>query len=497
MSSTASNYNITYLVSGIALSLLSVVLATSSGRSLLLRFSPGNILYGLVLLLYSILMFASSYVEEEHHFWYWTTSAWVAWLFFGALQSSFIRAQQVSEAAFKIGCLLLLHRLVRAWNQTGQKHAGAPDLVTSFLLPNPWVIWVLVGITYFSLLLNLSNHFSRHIPPLYHVLTRSGAAGITVPAFIFKLSFTARDAPEIVRPVFGSNAMRVLEGLPLVLMARAVFLGCALGTLWAVGLEIWERREVKRNAPRGVELLKSLHTILSVFLITQTRAHNIPLFLLFHLQLLCLERSYRNLPFTQMQISTSTLLFAHASFFALGNTNAISSIDLSNAYNGVAGYDVGVVGLLVFLSNWSGPVWWAWAAISLLATHVSTRTQTLATDREGKRRAWIEEERERLRMAATPKSPHLLSFPEVEFPSPGAKKGEGDGPLFGHLAVQTTFIAGSLLAVMAACTALRTHLFIWTVFSPKYLYAMAWSLGWHLVVSCVGLGGIWWAVGVR
>jgi len=53
-----------------------------------------------------------------------------------------------------------------------------------------------------------------------------------------------------------------------------------------------------------------------------------------------------------------------------------------------------------------------------------------------------------------------------------------------------------LVAVMVACTALRTHLFIWTVFSPKYLYAMAWTVGWHLGIN-VGLGNLlWWLGGV-
>lgn len=28
-------------------------------------------------LLYGIMMFASSYVEEEQHFWYWATTAWL------------------------------------------------------------------------------------------------------------------------------------------------------------------------------------------------------------------------------------------------------------------------------------------------------------------------------------------------------------------------------------------------------------------------------------
>jgi len=53
----------------------------------------------------------------------------------------------------------------------------------------------------------------------------------------------------------------------------------------------------------------------------------------------------------------------------------------------------------------------------------------------------------------------------------------------------TLFVSTALLAVMASCTALRTHLFIWTVFSPKYLYAMAWSVGWHLIVN-VWLGSM-------
>lgn len=66
---------------------------------------------------------------------------------------------------------------------------------------------------------------------------------------------------------------------------------------------------------------------------------------------------------------------------------------------------------------------------------------------------------------------------------------EGQGLLFGHLAMLTVFVTAALVFVMGACTLLRTHLFIWTVFSPKFLYSMAWCLGQHLVVN-VGLGGV-------
>lgn len=36
-----------------------------------------------IVLSYGVMMFASSYVEEEQHFWYWSTTAWLA---FAALQ---------------------------------------------------------------------------------------------------------------------------------------------------------------------------------------------------------------------------------------------------------------------------------------------------------------------------------------------------------------------------------------------------------------------------
>jgi ethanolaminephosphotransferase len=68
----------------------------------------------------------------------------------------------------------------------------------------------------------------------------------------------------------------------------------------------------------------------------------------------------------------------------------------------------------------------------------------------------------------------------------------GEGLWKGHVAVLTVFVAGSVAAVMAACTVLRTHLFVWTVFSPKYLYCVAWSLGQHLGVNVLVGGVVYW-----
>src|SRR5436305_1866668 len=98
-----------------------------------------------------------------------------------------------------------------------------------------------------------------------------------------------------------------------------------------------------------------------------------------------------------IQATVTSLLMSYASFFALGNSNAISSIDLSNAYNGVSGYNVGAVGILVFFSNWAGPIWWSSAGILMLAHIVDPAPP--ATENDLKSRKWVEEERKLLSQA--------------------------------------------------------------------------------------------------
>src|SRR5438876_9881247 len=66
-----------------------------------------------------------------------------------------------------------------------------------------------------------------------------------------------------------------------------------------------------------------------------------------------------------------------------------------------------------------------------------------------------------------------------------------------HVAFLSFFVATSLLFVMAACTVLRAHLFIWTVFSPKYLYSMVWSVAQHLCINIIGGNTMFWLAAGR
>jgi ethanolaminephosphotransferase len=158
----------------------------------------------------------------------------------------------------------------------------------------------------------------------------------------------------------------------------------------------------------------------------QSRTTNIPLFLAFRVQAKIL--SAMNLE--SIEVTVTTLILQYMTFFEFGGSNAISSVDLSSAYNGIESYSVVLVGILTFVSNWAGPIWWA-SMSNLL---------------------------------------HQRRTSGIHSPA----------------AVSTFHIAASLVSVMAACTALRTHLFIWTVFSPKYLYTIAWAIGNHVAVNLLG-----------
>lgn len=80
MSSMASNYDMSRIFIGQGLAIAAVVItgvvAMLQGACKASYLTP--IL--LITLSHGIMMFASSYVEEEQHFWHWSSTLWIAWL---------------------------------------------------------------------------------------------------------------------------------------------------------------------------------------------------------------------------------------------------------------------------------------------------------------------------------------------------------------------------------------------------------------------------------
>ncbi|KAH8689708.1 putative sulfatase [Talaromyces proteolyticus] len=425
MSSAASSYKVSMLLCGsIAVSAACILSFFVSLGPLRRSGFPGIFLIGTAVLSGGI-MFASSYVEEEQQFWYWIVTAWTTYIHIRSLQrdSSSILYSRALSTAF----LAILNRLVRRWNQTGQKFAGEPDIVQNFLSLQPVLLWALILLTYvqsFRGLVQSSPIIGKKWMSIWIPL----CAALTMAAFSFKLSFTAADAPEILHhwmlEIVRSNIL-----VSLVLQARIVFLGISL--LLAILVYSNSAVSFRKSGMNAWQFpLQLFHEALTLYLMTQSRATNIPLFLMFRAQASIINSVH----IASIEATVNFILMQHTAFFAFGGSNAISSVDLSNAYNGVSDYNVLIVGLLTFISNWAGPIWWISA--TLVQDHSPSAK---ATDRIA-----------------------LLSF-------------------------NTTF---NLLSVMAACTMLRTHLFVWTVFSPKFLYSVAWALANHIGLNLLVANGL-------
>ncbi|CAI6333296.1 unnamed protein product [Periconia digitata] len=492
MSSTASNYDVPRLVLGASLAVISVFL-TLFTLPAFTPMSPQGLFYTLILVLYSILMFASSYVEEEHNFWYWATSAWLFYLFISASRKEWT-ANFILHPAIMV---LVLHRIIRRWNQTGQKFAGADDIVHSPLFHGSYsiVLWTMIGSAYVDVTNRLSRHVARSIAAFEglsgvalgapddefdpnRLMAFIAVLPLGVTAFLFKLAFTALDAPELTGGI-NQDLLNWVASLGLVGIARMVFGGIALSAFW-ISVAEWKRAQGRRkNVDGNGDLAVALFDLLTLFLLTQTKAQNIPLYLLFRLQFFFLS----TLNLDPTSLTTTTLLLTQTSFFALGNSNAISSIDLSTSYNGISGYNVTLVGILLFASNWAGPLYFTAAGTLLLGSHGganSTRRHIDTSELDD--RDWVREERA-----------HLERLARQENIVAERKKDSGRA-WSDHVSLMTLWTGVSVASVMVACAVLRQHLFIWTVFSPKFLFAMAWGIGFHFV-GTIALGGLLWKVG--
>jgi ethanolaminephosphotransferase len=244
MSSAASNYNVPRLFIGTGLAVLICILSLLAVPSLR-PISSAGLYYSLTLTLYAVLMFASSYVEEEHNFWYWIASGWFFYLYLTSLRQKKSNSWLLHPALMALAIL----RVVRRWNQTGQKFAGADDIVNSGIFHgnNSILLWVLVGATYLDVTNRISRHIARSVVTLDKPLSTSQldsepeqqhrmmgsliATPLCVAAVVFKLAFTVKDAPELTYGI-SEGIMERVEMLNLVDLARMVFGGIGLVFSW-------------------------------------------------------------------------------------------------------------------------------------------------------------------------------------------------------------------------------------------------------------------------
>lgn len=235
MSGTASNYDVKKLINGQVIAALALVIAAVVAGPFVAGHFKASLPFIVICLSYGVMMFASSYVEEEQHFWYWTSTAWLFILTVKKYDStpplkSKLTTYSIRRQSCELGLLtvtstliLVATRIARRWNQTGQKFAGDPDIARTFFSQHRLTLWTLVGATYFWNFQSLSSKGFSRFPPIF---SDAISMTLTFVAITFKLAFTNEDSPELLAGL-AKTIKKITAEIPLVFQARLVFIGIA------------------------------------------------------------------------------------------------------------------------------------------------------------------------------------------------------------------------------------------------------------------------------
>lgn len=466
LAQSATNYNYSEIWTGFfvlaASGVLSVIylnyflLSNASVQPLLL------LIFEAFAVVYSIHFHGSSLIEEEHHIWW----------FFSTVLLLCLLAYLKFKPIFHFLIVLIGIRTIKAWSNSGQKYTSA-FTISTYLMSNKEISWFLIILTYTALAFSIYAQGSLidtfTLPNSRGV--RHGTADfgsfsafmmtsmICSLSFVFKLAQFYNDGNEVpawLRWVlefacesYGfsleNSSKKHLQDMCLSL-SKSTFNG-------VLGLIVLRLGFGYFKSTKHGTLTDTINCV-TLLLVHQTRCEVIPIFLVFGLIkyafaniLSCNDGSLRkNLDQLTLVVTLFAINLQNLSFFSIGNTNLLATVDLSNAYNGIETYDVLLVGILTFVSNFAVVIYWSLASLQLIF------------------------------------ETSLVSFSTTGYSDLGQlPKRLGVKLFYVKVLTSLAFFAIASVNLVASCINLRFHLFIWTVFSPRLLYFAAWTI----LVNCL------------
>ncbi|GAA5927520.1 mannose-ethanolamine phosphotransferase LAS21 [Sporobolomyces koalae] len=379
--------------------------------------SSASVIVGGAVLAHLGSFFATSFIEEEHEFWFFATAT--SFVVLACTMKSLALADRLWSIA--AACSI---RLMRGWSHNGQKDFANRSISASLArhsaLSVQFAIAVYIFVATASLFSlgvaarSLSKCKLSVAELLQHAITFAVLATVT------SLQAVAGVACKVTEDLLAAPLWlaATLEKVGLdrqVLLIRISYIAGGFG-LAAMGLAARRLPQAARQNLQNVRL-----AILSLLLLTVTRKTNAPLFVLFWVQHVALSRLSNHA--SPVSFAFLSVALQSCSFFALGGSNSLATVDLSQAYNGLSAYSFPLVTLLTYVSNFSGPIFFS----------VSTRTLT---------------------------------------PCPVT-----------HSILTTSFFSCSLTTLAISAFHFRHHLFAFTVFSPAVLYKGVWWILVQLVTN--------------
>jgi len=309
--------------------------------------------------------------------------------------------------------VLAVNRVLRAWNSTGDKWIHLPDVADWINRPeNKNVLSVCAGI---SLCSSMGFRFiitqKRHpIDLVWSFLVLFGV--YRYRAAIGSVYLAETHFGPASSKLFGPASSKGIDE------ARLVYMLLLLRLLHVIYTAI--KRKVCRVNTSSQNMFEGLQYCWLVLWLLLLRPHNLPLAVLTMLQQYCMSRVCTRLCLPTALTTAIYICMGNSTYFLQGNSNSLSSIDISAGYVGVGSYQPVLIGMLMAVNTYAGPIYWH---VSLLA-HLASNTQS-----------------------------HRLSSCILEVC---------------HVAVLVRCLPLAVYTVLVVIQ--RYHLFVWTVFSPKLLY---------------------------
>ncbi|CAJ2507716.1 Uu.00g089020.m01.CDS01 [Anthostomella pinea] len=267
---------------------------------------------------YELTMLDIHLIESEHLFWYCAS----------------------------LGYLTCIVVLSLSWNEVGEHRSEAARAIQGFLGANTGSLWLLVVAAFFS---TGSHPLDGKRPTSVLSISRLPSHVLSLAAPIFKFASTYAQSPELVAsaPEWVKDAVAEVD---LTFASRVLFTGLASALI----VELFRPRKStssRKGTSSVTERLSSTLDVVTLYLMTQSRATNIPLFLLFRLQLA-----------SSLTTTTLTLiahLLARSAYGALGHTNSVAAIDIPNGFNGTSARSTSpLIPAQISVAMWACGAWW-------------------------------------------------------------------------------------------------------------------------------------------
>lgn len=406
---------------------------------------------------YALAIFATKLVEDEHRFWYYISPAWLAYI-------AWSKSTRENGNIVKSVSPLVLQLVAQSWNRssdtelfTAAAHNHLPLLCMGVMIASAYLVIACLLFTHI-----MSEWGKRLVCP--------SAISLAFACLVFKLTSTVRHSPELMASFASPTFQGLLARVDSVLVARLLFAVFASTMIYL----LFPSRRMKQ-----IDTLTALLSTIGLYLMNQSRPINVPMFLIFTLQLDLLLCTTKLSP---IESAVTAISLAHTSFFSLGGTNSIASIDIPLGYNGIRTWSAVGVPSQVIATNWSGPIWWSCGGLLLVFASTCPTGEPRSRDQGV--------------VGLASSAVQMVDSIQVKPASNGThtRTSFKHGYYHDYMAALSFSVSLGLVSLMAAC--LKLHLRgdpdLWISMAPAYALAGVWTVFLHPLVNATFCTAVWY-----